>query len=56
MCVYNTWTAMSSYEKARPFDHHQVIINFNYAPTSLEDVAFAIPIQIRANIWMSNNF
>ena len=56
MCVYNTWTAITNYKKARTIRHQQVFLNFNYVQILLEDVAFAIPIQIRANIRMSTNF
>ena len=47
---------MSNYKKARPFDHHHYIINFNYAQTYLYDVAFEIPVQIRENILICINF
>ena len=56
MWVYNTWTAITNYKKARTIRHQQGFPNFNHARTLLEDVAFANPLQIRENIWMSSNF
>ena len=56
MCVYNTWTAITNYKKARTIRHQQGFPNFNYVRTLLEDVAFANPLQISANLWMSSKF
>ena len=56
MCVYNTWTAVKNYKKARTIRHQQGFPNFNYARALLKDDKFANPLQIRSNKWMSSNF
>ena len=56
MWIYNTWTAITNYKKARTIRHQQGFPNFNHARTLLLDVAFAIPLQIRENILICINF
>ena len=56
MCVYNTWSAITNYKKARTIKHQQGFPSFNYARTLLEDVAFAKVLQISANLRMSSKF